>query len=162
MHGMIAVVQTGGTVDKNYLATDAHHGYNFEIGVSAWHSIWSRAGSPFPIRFVSLCKKDSLDMTDDDRLVIRNGIESLTEERVVILHGTDTIRETAEFLSTLTNKTIVLTGAMTPERFRESDADFNVGMAIGAAQCLPAGVYIALYGEVVQWRDHQKVQMVPV
>jgi L-asparaginase len=42
----------------------------------------------------------------------------------------------------------VLTGALNPARFRDSDAIFNIGCAVGAAQTLPPGVYIAMNGKV--------------
>jgi len=56
--------------------------------------------------------------------------------------------ETARVLADLPGKTIVLTGALNPARFRGSDAEFNVGCAVGAVQSLPAGVYIAMNGRV--------------
>ena len=55
--------------------------------------------------------------------------------------------ETATVLRDLDDKTIVLTGALNPARFRDSDAVFNIGCAVGAVQCLPAGVYIAMNGK---------------
>jgi L-asparaginase len=67
---------------------------------------------------------------------------------VLITHGTDTMVETAAELRGLEGKTIVLTGALNPARFRDSDAIFNIGCAVGAVQCLPPGVYIAMNGRV--------------
>ena len=55
---------------------------------------------------------------------------------------------TAELLSSLEGRTIVLTGALTPARFKATDAIFNVGMAVAAAQVAPPGVYIAMSGQV--------------
>ena len=66
----------------------------------------------------------------------------------VVTHGTDTMAETAEALQGLEAKTIVLTGALTPARFRTTDAIFNVGMAVAAVQVSPPGVYIAMSGQV--------------
>jgi L-asparaginase len=74
---------------------------------------------------------------------------------VLITHGTDTMVETAKVLAVLTDKTIVLTGALSPARFRGSDAEFNVGCAVGAVQSLPPGVYIAMNGRI--W-DPNKVR----
>lgn len=152
---IFCVIQAGGTIDKNYLADDRNHGYNFVIGESAWHRICHRAGVPYAVEFTCACQKDSLDMDDDNRNDIKRIAASAHEDKVVILHGTDTIHVTAKHLSDITGKTIVLTGAMTPERFRESDADFNVGMAVGAVQTLPPGVYIVLYGEVKRWDEYK-------
>ena len=92
-------------------------------------------------------------MDDHDRDEVKRMTQSADADKVIIMHGTDTIHVTAEHLSDIEGKVIVLTGAMTPERFRDSDADFNVGMAVGAVHCLPAGVYIALYGEVKRWDE---------
>lgn len=149
----ILVVQAGGTIDKDYLAAENHHGHNFTIGESAAHTIIERAGIPYRVEFISACMKDSLEMDDTDRQLVYDAVAGAEEDLIVVLHGTDTIHETAKLLSSIKGKTIVFTGAMRPERFRDSDADFNVGMAFGAVQHLTPGVYIALYGEVVWW-DH--------
>ena len=67
---------------------------------------------------------------------------------MLVTHGTDSMVETARVLASLSDKTIVLTGALNPARFRGSDAEFNIGTAVGAVQCLPAGVYIAMNGRI--------------
>lgn len=154
MKGRIRVITAGGTIDKDYLATEDNHGRNYEIAEPSWHAIAKRAKIPYAVTVREACRQDSLDMSDDDRDMVEAMTAAASEDKVVILHGTDTIHVTAERLSTIENKTIVLTGAMTPERFRDSDADFNVGMAIGAVFSLPPGIYIALYGEVVQWNEY--------
>ena len=74
----------------------------------------------------------------------------LVNPRMRSLHGTDTMPQTAEALRVVGGKTIVLTGAMSPARFRNSDATFNTGFAIGALQALPHGVYIAMNGRVFE------------
>ncbi len=53
-------------------------------------------------------------------------------------------------------KTIVLTGAMVPYIFNNSDAVFNLGCAVTAVQVLPRGVYIAMNGRVFPWDDVRK------
>jgi L-asparaginase len=87
-------------------------------------------------------------MTEADRALIRQRVAAEPCLRIVITHGTDTMTETARELLGSEGKTIVLTGAMQPARFRESDAVFNIGMAVGAAQSLPPGVYIAMNGRI--------------
>lgn len=147
---IIRIIQAGGSIDKDYLDIDGDHGYNFSIGEgAAWHSIAGRAKLSYSVGFTSVCRKDSLEMDSNDREEIRKAVRNCTERKVVILHGTSTIHKTAEVLASIPHKTIVLTGAMKPETFRDSDADFNVGMAFGAVQLLPKGVYIALNGTVV-------------
>jgi len=68
----------------------------------------------------------------------------------VITHGTDTMPETAAALAGLEGRTIVLTGALTPARFRTTDAVFNVGMAVATVQVAEPGVYISMSGQVFE------------
>lgn len=149
----IMFIQTGGTIDKDYPATDTNHGYYFEVGEPAFLPILERADPDFSYKAMTLLRKDSLDITDKDREDLYNSISKLSEERVVITHGTDTIYQTAEKLATIKDKTIVVTGSRLPEKFYNSDAEFNVGMAVAGAQILPHGVYIALYGRVTPWDE---------
>ena len=102
----------------------------------------------FDYQVTSLLKKDSLEMNDDDRQLIVEAVDACSERLVVITHGTDTMPETAIVLSEISNKTIVLTGAMAPAIFKETDALFNLGCAIAAVQTLKAGVFIAMNGEI--------------
>ena len=95
-----------------------------------------------------MLQKDSLEMTDDDRQQLLDYIAADDATHYVITHGTDTMPQTAEKLSSLEGKTIVLTGALTPARFRTTDAVFNVGMAVAAVQSCEPGVYIAMNGQV--------------
>ena len=99
---------------------------------------------------VSLFQKDSLEIDDTDRKVLLDYIAADDATRYVITHGTDTMPETAAVLSDLEGKTIVLTGALTPARFKTTDAVFNVGMAVAAAQVAEPGVYIAMSGQVFE------------
>ena len=87
-------------------------------------------------------------------MLLYNECKAANENKIIITHGTDTIIETAIFLSKLTEKTIVLTGAMRPERFSNSDADLNIGISIGGVQSLSNGVYIAMHGLII---PHQEV-----
>jgi L-asparaginase len=93
-------------------------------------------------------RKDSLDMDDNDRVTIRKLAESCSEECVLVTHGTDGMVATAQALQGIDGKCIVLTGALQPAAFAQSDAIFNIGCAIGALQSKPPGVYIAMNGEV--------------
>ena len=151
----ILFLQVGGTIDKGYPQGKTNHGYEFQIGEPGFLSVLGRAKVGHICLYATVLRKDSLDMTDEDRGVVRKYVDGSSEEKVVLTHGTDTIHKTAAVLSSIKGKTIVLTGAMLPEKFRDSDADFNIGMAIGAAQCLPHGVYIVLYGEVKKWDEFQ-------
>lgn len=110
----------------------------------------------FEYDVVPLLAKDSLELTDDDRALIRQQVLASPGQHVVITHGTDTMIQTALVLTDVPKKTIVLTGAMQPARFHSTDAVFNVGVAIGAVSSLPAGVYIAMSGKIFDPRQARK------
>ena len=140
----IKFLTTGGTIDKIYFDAMSR----FEVGDSQIEHILSEGLVSFDYEVVSLFRKDSLDMSDEDRLKVREYIAGDDSERYVISHGTDTMVETADALTGLDGRTIVLTGALSPARFRSTDAVFNVGMAVAAAQTAPPGVYLAISGRV--------------
>ena len=140
----IRFITTGGTIDKIYFDDLSQ----FKVGTSQIEHILSEGLVQFDYDVVSLLQKDSLDMTADDRQMLRDYIAGDGGERYVVTHGTDTMPETAEALRGLEGKTIVLTGALAPARFRSTDAVFNVGMAVAAAQTAGPGVYIAMSGQV--------------
>src|SRR5512138_1430079 len=134
----IKFLTTGGTIDKVYF--DARS--EFQVGPPQVLELLSEANISFEYEVESVLRKDSLDMTDEDRQLIRNTVESESCPRIVITHGTDTMIETGRALQAIPGKTIVLTGSMQPARFRRTDAMFNLGTAIGAVQSLPAGIYL--------------------
>jgi L-asparaginase len=101
-------------------------------------------------------QKDSLEMTDDDRARLRQFIADDDASHYVITHGTDTMACTADALAGLAGKAIVLTGALSPARFRTSDAAFNIGMAVAAVQVVRPGVYIAMSGQVFNAGEARK------
>ena len=140
----ILVVTTGGTIDKVYFDAKSE----FEVGRSLVGELLREAHVHASYDVVEVLRKDSLDLTDADRQTIRASIESAPNSRVVVTHGTDTMTDTARVLQGIAGKTIVLTGALAPARFANTDAAFNVGMAFAAAQTLPPGVYIAMNGQV--------------
>lgn len=140
----IRFITTGGTIDKVYFDALSQ----FEIGDSPIRQMLTEGLVAFDYDVVPLLQKDSLEMTDADRTLLHDHIASDDAERFVITHGTDTMPETAEALMGLADKTIVMTGALTPARFRTTDAVFNVGMAVAAVQVCSPGVYIAMNGQV--------------
>jgi L-asparaginase len=148
----ITFIQTGGTIDKDYPRSTM--GYAFEIADAATERIIadvSHVPLGIDVDFQTACRKDSTELTREDRETIANLCNNVPSDKIVITHGTDTMIETANFLSAdtrLSGKTVVLTGSMRPQRFRESDAPFNVGIAVGAVQVLPPGCYVAMGGAV--------------
>jgi L-asparaginase len=92
--------------------------------------------------------KDSLEFTDAERKLIGDACLNTAAQRILITHGTDTMTQTAEYLAKhMTDKTIVLTGAMVPYKFGSSDGMFNLGSALAFVQMLPPGVYISMNGK---------------
>ncbi|CDO36941.1 MULTISPECIES: asparaginase domain-containing protein [Novosphingobium] len=140
----ILVVTTGGTIDKQYF--DALSEYQITESVIEKLLKISRVTHPF--RIVELMRKDSLELTDEDRALIAATIANAPEKRVVVTHGTDTMAQTAQSLGHLTDKTVVLAGALAPARFSESDAAFNLGMAFACCQAAKPGVWITMNGSV--------------
>ena len=148
----IRFVTTGGTIDKVYFDELSQ----FEVGESVLEHILREGLVQFDWDVVPLMKKDSLEIKDADRRVLRDYIAADDATHYVITHGTDTMPETAEELQDLEGRTIVLTGALTPARFRTTDAVFNVGMAVAAVQALEPGVYIAMSGQVFRAGEVRK------
>ncbi|MCR9289753.1 asparaginase domain-containing protein [bacterium] len=147
----ITFVQTGGTIDKDY--PKSQKGWAFEISEPAVRRIIQKLNPSFQYEILSFCKKDSLEITKDDRTRLKVFCSGLDSEKIIITHGTDTLIETASFLSNIDQKTIVLTGAMRPERFSNSDASINVGIAIGAVLSLQSGIYVAMHGLVLPYNQ---------
>ena len=144
----IRIIITGGTFDKHY---DEIRG---NLGFKDTHlpEILKFVRCAVPIECELNQLIDSLDMHISNRLQILESCRRAAEEHIVITHGTDTMAETAKVLGKAgLAKTVVLTGAMTPYIFNNSDAVFNLGSAITAVQLLPSGVYIAMNGKVFSW-----------
>ena len=140
----LLIVTTGGTIDKVYF--DAKSDY--QVGEPQIGKILDDLGVAFRFHVIPLLRKDSLFINDDDRKLMRATIAAQNERCVLVTHGTDSMVETAKVLADITDKTIVLTGALNPARFEGSDAEFNIGCAVGAVQSLPPGVYIAMNGRI--------------
>ena len=142
----IRFITTGGTIDKIYFDDLSQ----FEVGDSQVQHVLAEGLITFDFDVVPLLQKDSLEITDADRQKLREFIVADEGNRFVITHGTDTMPQTAEALRGIEGKTIVLTGALSPARFRSTDAVFNVGMAVAAVQIAAPGVYIAMSGQVFE------------
>jgi L-asparaginase len=147
---MILIIQTGGTIDKDY--PKLTKGWAFEITDSAAERILRRVHPSFQYEVKGVLKKDSQDITDEDRDLIAEACIKSQYHKILVTHGTDTMIKTASYLAKrVHDKIIVLTGAAKPERFKDSDAEFNVGTAIGAMESLSSGVYIAMHGRVLPY-----------
>ena len=141
----IVVLTTGGTIDKTYF--DALSKY--QVGESVVQRLLEIGRVTYPFRIIEVLRKDSLDLTAEDRETLRAKVAELPGTRVVITHGSDTMTETARVMASIRDKTIVFTGSLSPARFSESDATFNLGMAFATVQVAAPGVYIAMSGQVL-------------
>jgi L-asparaginase len=149
----IRIFVTGGTFDKEYdeiagrlFFKDTHVPEMLRLGRSR-----------VDVALTTLLMIDSLDMTEVHRARVVESCRTCAEARIVITHGTDTMVDTARALaSAVTEKTIVLTGAMVPYAFGSSDGLFNLGSALSFAQVLPSGVYLAMNGMAFLWNAVRK------
>ncbi len=140
----LEIFTTGGTIDKVYFDAKS----KFEVGEPQILEVLREANLSIDYLVTPLMRKDSLELTDEDREQVRKAVETSPATRIVITHGTDTMTDTARTLAGIVGKTIVLTGAMQPARFRFTDAVFNIASAMMAAQTLAEGVYITMNGQV--------------
>ena len=149
----VRILITGGTFDKEYdeitgklYFKDTHMQEILDLG-----------RSKLEVKIRTLMLVDSLDMTNDDRDVISDNCRRVSENQIVITHGTDTMTETGKVIANAKlEKTIILTGAMIPYKFGSSDGLFNLGCALAFAQALPGGVYIAMNGRCFDWNKVEK------
>ena len=149
----LRILACGGTFDKHY---DMLTG-RLDFADSHLPQAIERARITLPTTIEIVTLMDSLDMEDSDRNHILAACAAASEKALIIVHGTDTMPETAAVLGAAgLDKTIVLTGAMIPYEIDFSDALFNLGVACGIAQTLPAGVYIAMNGQIFHWNHVKK------
>lgn len=148
----INILTTGGTIEKTY---DEFEGtlYNRETVIK--NRLNQRLRLPYTeIPVHSVMAMDSLDMKYKDRVAIIDAIRELLKEDevpIVVLHGTDTMQQTAEMAQTVLDDVkvpVIFTGAMRPLGFEDSDALQNVTEALIAAQLVKPGVYISFHNRL--------------
>ncbi len=140
----IQIFSMGGTIDKLYFDDLSR----YEVGDPQVAEVLREAEVHFDYEIEAVVRKDSLRLTEADRQLLRQRIAASPQRLALVTHGTDTMVDTGLALKGIPGKVIVLTGALSPYRFRQSDATFNIGCAIGALQALAPGVYIAMSGRV--------------
>jgi L-asparaginase len=150
----IRILVTGGTFDKEY---DELTGRLFFRDTHV-REMLRRGRCRLEVNIDTVMMIDSLELDDVGRADIVAACRACDERRIVITHGTDTMVETAQALAGggLTDRTIVLTGAMVPYAFGSSDGLFNLGSALSFAQVLPPGIYVAMNGQHFAWDGVRK------
>jgi len=149
----LTILTTGGTIDKTYNEFDG----SLKNSRSILETILASLRLPdLFIRHRVVMSKDSLEMTDDDREIILQAVRSSlpTSDAVVVVHGTDTLSITGDYLHGKLedlHQPVVLTGAMRPYEFRDSDALQNITEALLAARLLLSGVYVVMHNRVLSF-----------
>ena len=151
--GAARIIVTGGTFDKRY---DAIKG---ELTFTETHlpGLLEQARVRLPLAVDIRLLIDSLQMTEAHRQEVLDACRQAPEKSVVVVHGTDTMVQTARVVGeSRLEKTVVFTGAMVPYSVQGSDAPFNLGFALAAATTLPPGVYVAMNAQVFPWNEVEK------
>ncbi|KAA9129709.1 asparaginase [Marinihelvus fidelis] len=140
----LLVITTGGTIDKIYFDDKS----DYQVGDPQISETLNAMNVAFDFDVIPLMRKDSLHIDGEDRALIAETIADSDATHILITHGTDSMVDTALSLEGLRGRRIVLTGALHPARFRDSDAVFNIGCALGAVQCVEPGVWVAMNGRI--------------
>ncbi|MGD9655564.1 MAG: asparaginase domain-containing protein [Sulfuricurvum sp.] len=147
------IINTGGTFNKRY---DPIRGELFvpkdDLAIEAILTLFA---VDFPLQ--GIIYKDSLEMDVDDRIILGETIAVCEEDVLVVVHGTDTMDLSAEYVAGLgLDKTVVFTGAMVPFHIDPIEATANLAMAIGYARNVSAGVYIVIQGVMGSFKQVKK------
>jgi len=148
----LLILTTGGTIDKIYYDDQS----DYQIGEPEIGRILRAMNVAFSWEIKALMRKDSLHMSDADRTMVHDAIQAADASHILITHGTDSMVETAQVLKDVSDRVVVMTGALNPARFIDSDAVFNIGCAVGAVQVLAPGVWIAMNGRIWNPSEVQK------
>ena len=140
----ILIVTTGGTIDKVYVDQKS----DYQVSQTIIGSLLSEAQVTHLYRIMEVLQKDSVDLNDADRQTIHSAIVGDLSTLIIVTHGTDTMTDTAQYLSDIEGKTIIIARSLAPARFAMTDAMFNVGMAVAAVRAMYHGVYIAINSTV--------------
>ena len=148
------ILNSGGTFNKRYNKLNGELEVPFDN--YAVEEILSYCDAEYNL--AGVVYKDSLEMTSDDRKMIANIIMGSEDDTFIIIHGTDTMHITAEFLDEVfDDRKIVLVGAMEPFSINRVEATLNLGIAIGFCKSnKESGVYISMNGYIELWNNIEK------
>ena len=148
------ILNTGGTFNKRYNLISGElevpfDNYAIEKILTSYEPEYNLAGVVY---------KDSLEMDTDDRKMLANIIMDSLDDTFIIIHGTDTMHVSAEFLDEVfDDRKIILVGAMNPFEIDNIEATLNMGIAIGFSKNLiENGVYICMNGHIDIWNKLYK------
>jgi L-asparaginase len=149
----IEIFVTGGTFDKQY------NELNGELLFRGTRlpEMLQQGRCRLDVEIRILMMVDSMCMTDADRNIVLENCKAAQGDKILIIHGTDRMVETARVLAGLIHdKTIVLSGALIPYMFSGSDSLFNLGSALAFVQTLPYGVWVCMNGKHFRWDNVRK------
>ena len=148
------ILNSGGTFNKRYNSISGalevpYDNYAIEKILDTFNEEYNLAGVVY---------KDSLEMDINDRKMLASIIMESTDDTFIIVHGTDTISLTAEFLDEVfDDRKIILTGSMQPFQIDNIEATLNLGIALGFSKSVvDNGVYICMNGFVKPWEQIEK------
>jgi L-asparaginase len=148
------ILNSGGTFNKRYNPISGklevpYDNYAIEKILESYNEKYNFAGVVY---------KDSLEMDLNDRKMLANIIMESTDDTFIIVHGTDTMELTAEFLDEVfDDRKIILVGAMNPLEIDTVESSLNLGIAIGFSKAVSDfGVYICMNGYVKLWHKLRK------
>jgi L-asparaginase len=154
MKNPLLIINTGGTFNKHYNRITG------ELKVDPTGCVLAQLAKKWLCDFdiVNIIGKDSLEITNHDRLELLATIHQSEQEKVLIIHGTDTMHLTAEYLADADlEKQIVLTGAMVPYSIDPVEATANFASAYGYLHAMQSeGVYIAMNGSIEHFEKIRK------
>jgi L-asparaginase len=150
----VLILNSGGTFNKRYNPLNGDMEVPYDNLVI--QKILKNVESEYDL--AGVVYKDSLDMTMDDRKMLASIIMESHDDTFIIIHGTDTIHLSAEFLSEIfDDRKIIFVGAMTPFEIDNVEASLNLGMAIGYTKAtVKSGVYICMNGFIESWQNLKK------
>lgn len=147
----VHIIKMGGTIEFIDPAYDAFNKKLLKLDATIDSYLHNLIQPHFNFSSEPIAEKDSRDINDEDREKLAKAIQSSPHENILIPHGTFTMSQTAEYLSSqsLSNKKIILTGSMVPIiGFAASDAGFNLGFAIASFTSVEPGVYLSMNGGI--------------
>ena len=148
------ILNSGGTFNKRYNKISGELEVPYDN--AAIERILLSTGKGYNL--AGVVYKDSLEMDSNDRRMLADIIRESTENTFVIVHGTDTMELTAEFLDEVfDDRKIIMTGSMQPFEIDNVEASLNLGIAIGFAKAVQVnGVYICMNGLIEPWKKITK------
>lgn len=157
MVNKIKIINVGGTFNKKYslLDGDLFVPRDNVTVESILENVYKRNTKP---TVEGIIFKDSLQMTNKDRVKLVNEIKRTKEKKIIIVHGTDTMDKSAKFLNKeIADKQIVFVGAMQPHSIDPVESTGTLMMALGFLNANKKdGIFICMNGLIKNYKKIKK------